>query len=44
MPEEMHTPEVRPHAAVDVTTFLNLKRAKHIGNEAEDDVTAGPHP
>lgn len=36
MPEGLQVPEVRPHEEVDVMQFLNLKRAKHIGEVAED--------
>lgn len=39
MPEAMQLPggeEIRPHEEVDVTKFLNLKRAKHIGEISEE--------
>jgi hypothetical protein len=37
MPEGMQVPEVRPHEEVNVMEFLNLKRAKHIGEVDEEE-------
>lgn len=44
MPEGMQVPEVRPHEEVDVMKFLNLKRAKHIGDVDEEKGDEGATP
>jgi hypothetical protein len=44
MPDAMQLPggeKIRPHEEVDVTKFLNLKRAKHIG-KVDDEERASP--
>ena len=43
MPDAMQLPggeEIRPHKEVDVTKFLNLKRAKHIGKVDDEEPTS----